>query len=51
VVKGRKIMPRIGQIQLPLNAALNKVGRANQINSVPARGKIPANIANKQGIL
>jgi hypothetical protein len=50
VVKGRKMIPRTGQIQL-LNAVENKFGRAIQIIIVPSRGKIPATSANKQGIL
>jgi hypothetical protein len=50
-VKGRKTIPRIGHSQLPLNAALNMVGRASQIKRVPIRGKRAANIANKQTIL
>jgi hypothetical protein len=51
VVKGRKIMPRIGHNQLPPKAALNMTGRAIQMNRVPRRGKKPANIANKQGMI
>jgi hypothetical protein len=45
------MMPKIGSTQLPPNAALNRFGRASQMNNVPKRGKKPANIANKQGIL
>jgi hypothetical protein len=51
VVNGRKMTPRIGHSQLPLKAALNMFGRAIQMNNVPKRGNIPANKANKQGIL
>jgi hypothetical protein len=44
------MIPRMGQNQLPPKAALNILGRAIQMKSVPNRGNIPANIANRQGI-
>jgi hypothetical protein len=51
VVYGRKMIPRIGHSQLPLKAALNIAGRAIQMKSVPSRGNIPANNANRQGMI
>jgi hypothetical protein len=51
VVNGKKMMPRIGQSQLPLKAVLTIAGRASQRRRVPSRGKRPANIANRQGIV
>jgi hypothetical protein len=51
VVNGRKMIPRIGHSQLPLKVALNWVGRAIQMKISAIRGNIPANIANRQGIL
>jgi hypothetical protein len=51
VVKGRKMIPKSGHSQLPLKAALNWAGRAIQIKISAIRGNIPANSANRQGIL
>jgi hypothetical protein len=51
VVNGKKMMPRIGQSQLPLKAVLTIAGRASQRSRVPSRGKRPANIANRQGMV
>lgn len=39
VVKGRKMLPRIGFSQLTPKVALIMVGRAIQMNYVPNRGK------------